>query len=107
LAWIIGGVLPRIPVAPLPPDSMSSVYDEQRAYDNDPLVFHGQMTFLALQGRKDTLVTGAEQLYKEASSTQKELKQYDALHDLLHERETPQVMSDIVDWLNQRMANLH
>jgi acylglycerol lipase len=131
LAWIIGGILPRIPVAPLPPDSMSSVYDEQRAYDNDPLVFHGQMTagtgkellmaslhithrlhkistpFLALQGRKDTLVTGAEQLYKEASSTQKELKQYDALHDLLHERETPQVMSDIVDWLNQRMANLH
>lgn len=95
-----------------------------------PLVFHGQMTagtgkellmasvhitprlhkistpFLALQGRKDTLVTGAEQLYKNANSTEKTLKQYDALHDLLHERETPQVMNDIVEWLNQRMANL-
>jgi alpha-beta hydrolase superfamily lysophospholipase len=51
-------------------------------------------------------VTGAEQLYKNASSTEKTLKQYDALHDLLHERETPQVMADIVEWLNQRMANL-
>lgn len=68
----------RVFLLPLPPDSMSSVYDEQRVYDNDPLVFHGQMTagtgkellmasvhvtprlhkistpFLALQGRKDT-----------------------------------------------------
>ncbi len=61
---------------------------------------------MALQGRKDTLVTGAEQLYKNANSTEKTLKQYDALHDLLHERETPQVMNDIVEWLNQRMANL-
>lgn len=131
LAWIIGGILPRIPVAPIPPNSMSSLLSEQQAYDNDPLVFHGQMTagtgkellmaslhithrfhkintpFLVLQGRQDTLVTGADQLYQQASSLEKTSKSYDALHDLLHEKETPQVISDMIDWLNQRMANLH
>lgn len=127
LAWIIGGILPRIPVAPLPPNSMSSIVSEQQAYDNDPLVFHGQMTagtgkellmaslhithrlhkistpFLALQGRQNTLVSGAEQLYQQASSSDKTLKQYDALHDLLHEKETPQVIADIVEWLAARV----
>ena len=54
---------------------------------------------LAVQGRG-----GCQQ---QASSLEKTSKSYDALHDLLHEKETPQVISDMIDWLNQRMANLH
>lgn len=132
LAWIIGGIIPRIPVAPLPPNSISSVIDEQTAYDNDPLIFHGQMAagtgkellmatvhitkkftiiqtpLLILQGTNDTLVTGAELLYEQASTSEKTIKHYQsALHDLLHERVKNEVMGDIVQWLEARMANLH
>ena len=132
LAWILGGIIPRIPVAPLPPNSMSSVIDEQLAYDNDPLVYHGQMAagtgkellmasvhitkkfariqtpFLVLQGTNDTLVTGGEMLYEQAASTEKSIKHYQgALHDLLHERVKEEVMSDICQWLEDRMMNLH
>ena len=131
LAWIIGGILPRIPVAPLPPNSMSSLAHEQAAYDSDPLIYHGQMAagtgkellmasvhiaprlakistpFLALQGNKDTLVTGSEQLYQQASSQDKTLKSYDALHDLLHDKCAEQVISDIIEWLEVRTVVHH
>lgn len=128
LAWVIGGIFPRIPVAPLPPNSMSTVAEQQQAYDNDPLVFHGQMTagtgkellmaslhitqrlhkisvpFLALQGRHDTLVTGSDQLYQQASSQDKMLKSYDALHDLLHDKAAEQVITDIIEWLEMQLV---
>ncbi|PTQ90144.1 alpha/beta hydrolase [Agitococcus lubricus] len=129
LAWIIGGIIPRIPVAPLPPNSMSSVVLEQQAYDTDPLVFHGQMTagtgkellmaslhitkrlarisvpFLTLVGEQDTLVTGGELLYKQAESVDKDIKTYTgALHDLLHEKVKTQVIEDIVLWLEAHVV---
>jgi acylglycerol lipase len=132
LAWIIGGVIPLIPVAPLPPNSISSVIDEQAAYDNDSLVYHGQMNagtgkellmasvhitkklakiqtpFLVLQGTNDTLVTGGDRLYEQAIATEKTIKHYQgALHDLLHERVKDEVISDICQWLEARMVGLH
>jgi acylglycerol lipase len=61
-----------------------------------------------LQGTNDTLVTGGEMLYEQAASTEKSIKHYQgALHDLLHERVKEEVMSDICQWLEDRMMNLH
>lgn len=131
MAWIIGGILPVLPVASLPPNSISTLPEQQTAYDEDPLVFHGKMSagtgkallmasmripprlnkitvpFLALYGRQNSLVMGSEQLYQQASSTDKTLKSYDALHDLLHDACAEQVMTDIVDWLEARVAQHH
>ncbi|WP_297923064.1 alpha/beta fold hydrolase [uncultured Agitococcus sp.] len=131
LAWIIGRILPIIPIAPLPPNTMSTLADKQQAYDTDPLIYHGQMAagtgkellmasmyisqrlhkiavpFLALQGRQDTLVTGSEQLYQQASSSDKTLKSYDALHDLLNDKTAEQVITDIIEWLEARVVVHH
>ena len=47
-------------------------------------------------------------LYEQAASTEKSIKHYQgALHDLLHERVKEEVMSDICQWLEDRMMNLH
>jgi alpha-beta hydrolase superfamily lysophospholipase len=123
--------LPIIPIAPLPPKTMSTLADKQQTYDTDPLIFHGQMAagtgkellmasmyisqrlhkvsvpFLALQGQQDTLVTGSEQLYQQASSQDKTLKSYDALHDLLNDKPAEQVMTDIIEWLEVRVVVHH
>ena len=41
-------------------------------------------------------------------ATEKTIKYYQgALHDLLHERVKEEVMSDICQWLEARMASLH
>lgn len=65
---------------------------------------------LVLQGEKDKLVVpaGSKMIYENASSTDKEYKEYpDAMHQLLVELED--VKSDVekkmLEWMNQRITN--
>lgn len=127
LAWLIGGIIPKLPLAGLPPNQISRVAEEQQAYDADPLVYHGKMNagtgkelllanlaigkslpyisipLLVLQGSADTLVSpeGGTAVYNLAQSVDKELELYpDALHDLLHEQEKEAVFTRIRGWLD-------
>jgi alpha-beta hydrolase superfamily lysophospholipase len=127
LAWLIGGIIPKLPLAGLPPNQISRVADEQQAYDSDPLVYHGKMNagtgkellmanlsiakrlpqisipLLVLQGTADMLVSpeGGTAVYTLAQSVDKELQLYpDALHDLLHEQDKQAVFARVRGWLD-------
>jgi alpha-beta hydrolase superfamily lysophospholipase len=97
-----------------------------QAYRDDPLVYHGRMLartgaelvrnsreiagrvsritapLLAMHGSADRLTdpAGSRRLYEQAASSDKTFKLYEGLyHELLHEPERQQVMTDLVDWL--------
>lgn len=132
MAWLIGGVIPKLPLAGLPPNQISSEIQEQRAYDEDPHVYHGKMNagtgkelllanltiskflprittpLLVLQGSADKLVSpeGGTAVYTLAQSIDKELEMYqDALHDLFHERQKYDVFARVRNWLDARITH--
>ncbi|XP_010271153.1 PREDICTED: caffeoylshikimate esterase-like [Nelumbo nucifera] len=62
--------------------------------------------FLVLHGTADTVTDpeASQQLYEEASSTDKSIKLYEGfLHDLLFEPEREDIMKDIINWFNSRV----
>ena len=131
MAWLIGGIIPKLPLSALPPNQISSDVQEQRAYDEDPQVYHGKMNagtgkellmanlsvsgflpkistpLLVLQGADDKLVSpeGGTAVYNLAQSSDKELEVYPgALHDLLHEKQKHDVFARIRSWLDARIT---
>lgn len=131
MAWLIGGLIPKLPISALPPNQISSVLAEQRAYDEDELVFHGKMSagtgkelllanlsiakqlnkitipLLVLQGTADVLVSpeGGKAAYEQAASSDKTLELYEgALHDLFHEQQKLTVFDHLKTWLDARTA---
>ena len=62
-----------------------------------------KLPFLVMHGTKDKLTNpeGSKELNARAGSTDKSLKIYEGLwHDLLHEPERAQVLSDLTSWLD-------
>lgn len=62
--------------------------------------------FLVLHGSDDSVSDpeASQKLYKEASSTDKNIVLYEGLlHDLLFEREKEEIMENIISWLNTRV----
>ena len=132
IAWLVGGLLPRLPIARLTfGHQMSRDAQEVRAWEEDPLIWHGKMTagtgkqlmlatqaigkmlncidlpLLVLHGSADPLVNPASgtALEKYSPSIDKTLISYpDALHDLFHETQREQVFEDIRNWLEKRAA---
>jgi alpha-beta hydrolase superfamily lysophospholipase len=129
IAWLIGGLIPKLPISSLPPNQISSVLTEQRAYDEDEKVYHGKMTagtgkelllasmhiskqlakieapLLVLQGTGDMLVSpeGGTAVYHQARSIDKSLQIYDdARHDLFHEQQKSTVFEHVKSWLDAR-----
>ncbi|HEY4760145.1 MAG TPA: lysophospholipase [Thermoguttaceae bacterium] len=99
-------------------------------FKRDPLVFHGafpirtgaeilhaakliqgrlpeiHLPILVMHGAGDVVADpkGAQQLYAQASSTDKTLRLYDGLyHEIFSEPERAQVVSDLLEWLNARV----
>lgn len=132
IAWLVGGLLPRLPLAQLTfGPQMSRDPLEVRAWEEDPLIWHGKMTagtgkqlmlatqaisktleridlpLLVLHGEADPLVdpVSGTALERLSPSIDKTLISYPgALHDLFHESNREQVFEDVRSWLEKRAA---
>ncbi|HEX2513781.1 MAG TPA: alpha/beta hydrolase [Chloroflexota bacterium] len=134
LGGVVARVAPALPVpGPRPETAGESLLsrdpDVQRAFDADPLNYHGpvrarmgyqmlraaqeargrfealRLPLLVLQGDADRYVVpaGAAELYERASSADKTLKWWPGCrHELLNEPEGPQVQAFLLDWLETR-----
>jgi alpha-beta hydrolase superfamily lysophospholipase len=125
----VGAVLPRLAVFSLDLDKFSRDPRVAEQCKDDPLVDQGKgpartaaqlagaidfvrdhmeevtVPFLALHGGADEITPpqGSRDLTERARSADKTLRIYDGLyHDLLHEPEKEQVMSDIAAWMDAR-----
>jgi alpha-beta hydrolase superfamily lysophospholipase len=132
LEWLLralGRVLPRLRLARLDSGKVSRDPDEVAKYDNDPLVYHGQMKaglvgafskavrtlqkrapkidlpIAILHGGADGLADpeGSRILYERITSVDKTLRVYDGLyHEIFNEPERDHVLSDVIAWLDAR-----
>jgi acylglycerol lipase len=126
----LGSVLPTLALFSLDLDHFSRDAEVVEQCKSDPLVDQGAgpvrtaaqlisaidfidahmedftLPLLALHGGADVITPpdGSRELARRARSSDKTLKIYDGLyHDLLHEPERAQVMSDIAAWLDERV----
>lgn len=120
---------PQMPTIHLDNSAISRDVKVVQRYQLDPLVYHNRLPaqtvtallqatqqiqaqqqrirlpLLILHGTADRLATfaGSQLLYKQAQSSDKTLKIYSGLyHEVLNESE-PQVLEDLMTWLNQRL----
>jgi acylglycerol lipase len=125
-AKILSKIAPKMGVMALPTKYISKDPEVVRAYDNDPLVFHGKtparmgaemlkammrvtteagkinLPFIALQGSDDKLVDpgGMTVLREKTISKDKTIKVYEGLyHEVFNEPEREVVLKDVEDWL--------
>lgn len=132
LVRVVGRLLPRLRIGKLDAASVSRDPAVVRAYEDDPLVYHGRMKaglvaamirgvqraddgapgialpILILHGSEDLLTSpaGSQRLYERIASTDKTLKIYDGLHhEILNEPERDEVIGDIIAWLNERTTS--
>ncbi|WP_370324104.1 lysophospholipase [Euzebya sp.] len=132
LAPWLGRLLPGVPTQKLPASDVSRDPAVVRAYEEDPLVFHGGIpagtgaTLLALErthlpraeriseptlivhGTADRLaaVSGAEDLAAGLGSQVVDLRTYDGLyHEVFNEPERDRVIADVIAWLDERVAD--
>jgi alpha-beta hydrolase superfamily lysophospholipase len=125
-------VAPGLGVFKVDSETISRDPEVVRAYDEDPLNFHGSLpaatvaalqrtglTFpdrlpeltlplLILHGADDRLTPpdGSEVVNELAASNDKTLRLYDGLrHEILNEPEGPEIVAEIVAWLDERSGN--
>ncbi len=130
LAPLLGSLLPKMKTQPLDKTYLTRSPAVLEAYMADPLVYTDgtrsktgagmikaikelstkfsqlKIPYLGLHGtgEKMTDYRGTERLYNEAAVSDKTLKLYDGLyHELINEPEAEEVMSDIVEWIKNRM----
>lgn len=66
--------------------------------------------FLVLHGSDDQVTdpTGSQELYDQASSSHKNIKLYTGLlHDILFEPEKYEIIQDIIEWMDDRLASIN
>ena len=125
-------LLPKAGIIQLDASLISRDQQVVQNYINDPLVYNGKTTarlaaemlkamialeseakkinlpLLIIQGGADKLVdpSGAQMLYDQVSSADKELKIYkDLFHEVMNEPEKEQVFNDIQNWLEKHLAD--
>jgi acylglycerol lipase len=123
---VLSVIAPKLGVFPIDSSTVSRDPAVVAAYDADPLNYHGKLPartvhelatevgrfpeslqsltlpLLVMVGTGDTLVPPAasELVYEKASSEDKTIKRYDGLyHEIVHEPERDQVMTDLTGWL--------
>jgi alpha-beta hydrolase superfamily lysophospholipase len=129
VAALLGRLTPRLPVLALDSAAISRDPTEVRAYDADPLVYHGKIVartgaqfneaiqaaqaqldrltapIYAFHGTADRLapISGSRLLAAGAASTDKTLQEYaGAYHELFNEPEREAVQSALLAWLGAR-----
>jgi acylglycerol lipase len=127
LARIFSRLFPRLRLVRLGYRFISRDPEVVKNFHDDPLVNHGKfplrtgaeilrimreiqhraneirLPLLVMHGTGDMVTDyhGSREFHERASSPDKSLRLYDGLyHDLFHEPEQDQVMSDLIEWLN-------
>jgi acylglycerol lipase len=127
---ILTRLAPRLGVHEIDSSLVSRDPEVVRAYDADPLNYHGKLPartvselahavgsfpeavpsltlpMLMMHGTADTLVPpeGTEMVNERAGSDDKTIIRYDGLyHEILNEPERDRVVADIADWLDARV----
>lgn len=130
-AGIFSVIAPRLRLVRLGVKRLSRDPQVVAQFEHDPLNFHGrfpvrmgaeilravrlvggrmeqlQTPLLILHGSGDAVADpeGASQLHARAGSADKTLKIYEGLyHDLFHEPEREQVLSDVLQWIEARIG---
>jgi len=129
IAGIVGRVLPFLPVIKVDTSLVTQVEEERKAYDEDPLVFHGstnartafeflrtmkyvqkkfsviRLPFLVMHGGADKLSNpkGSQMLYDMASSEDKAIKIFDGFyHEIMREPEKQLFFDAFTEWIEKR-----
>lgn len=129
-AKVVGTVLPGLPVQELDFTLISRDPEVVRAYNDDPLVYHGRVPagigkallgvgetmprrapaltapLLVVHGTGDGLVpiTGSRRLVECVGSTDVQFKEYPGLyHEVFNEPERDEVLHDVVSWITARL----
>jgi alpha-beta hydrolase superfamily lysophospholipase len=132
LAMAAGWLLPWVRIAKMTGSNLSRDEQVVLEFRDDPLVYHGRLPnrtaaeilraagwlmgrlervsqpFLVLHGTGDRVThwEGSRQLHDRSQSADKSIRLYDGLyHDLLHEPEKSQVVSDLAEWIGARQAS--
>jgi alpha-beta hydrolase superfamily lysophospholipase len=130
IAKVLGRVAPSMPTAKLESAAISRDPEVVRAYEADPMVFHGKVpaglagallrrmdTFparlpqlripvLVLHGADDRLTSpeGSRLVHARAGSADKQLRVYPGLyHEIFNEPEQDAVLDDVSSWLLERL----
>ena len=129
IAGLVGRILPFLPVVKVDTSLVTQVEEERKAYDEDPLVYHGstnartafellrtmkyvqkhfstiQIPFLVMHGGADKLSNpkGSQLLYDTASSEDKSIKIFDGwYHEIMREPEKHLFFDAFTEWLEER-----
>jgi alpha-beta hydrolase superfamily lysophospholipase len=130
LAGVLGRLTPWLPVASVDSSGASRIPEVVKAYDDDPLVFHGKILartgaqlnaaisraranfgaitgpVYIIHGGADRLVPagGSKLLYERCRSEDKQCKVYEGgYHELLNDVEGEMVMAELCAWLEARL----
>jgi len=125
LAGLLDRLIPQAAITPLPTSYLSTDPELVRAYENDPLVYHGNvrvrighqivqnsrmvktrlseitLPLLVIHGAEDKICppAGSETLYRGAGSTDKTLKLYPGMfHEIHNEIDKATVLNDVAAW---------
>lgn len=129
-AKVLGAVVPGLPVQDLDFTLISRDPEVVRAYNEDPMVYHGRVPagigrallqvgetmprrapaltapLLVVHGTDDGLVPieGSRRLVECVGSTDVRLKEYPPLyHEVFNEPERNEVIDDVVSWITERL----
>jgi acylglycerol lipase len=132
LSRVLSTLTPGLGVYAVDSSAISRDPEVVRAYDQDPLVYHGKLPartvaeltaavdrfreevptlrlpLLVMHGGLDSITTvaGSRMVHERASSSDKTLEIYDGLrHEILNEPEKERVMSEMVEWLDARVGS--
>ncbi|MEO8611712.1 MAG: lysophospholipase [Chloroflexota bacterium] len=125
-AGVLNNIIPKAAITPLPTVYISTDPAEVKAYETDPLIYHGnvrvrvgyqivqysrivkarlseiKLPLLVFHGSADKICppAGSETLYRGAGSSDKTLKIYPGMyHETHNEVEKSTVLNDIAAWL--------
>lgn len=131
LSSVLSNVFPKLSLESLPPDLVSRNKDVVRAYELDPLGYHGGMQarwgnemlkamdsiqasaadislpVLIMHGGADGLcsIEGSRTFFDGVSSSDKTMKEYPGLyHEVFNEPEREEVLGDLCEWIDARIA---
>ncbi len=130
IAGLVGRVLPFMPVVKVDTSLVTQVEKERKAYDEDPLVYHGStkartafeflrtmkyvqkhfskinIPFLVMHGGADKLSNpkGSQLLFDEAGSEDKSIKIFDGFyHEIMREPKKDLFFDEMINWIDARI----
>lgn len=130
VSGIVGRLLPFLPVVKVDTELVTRNEEERKAYDEDPLVYHGstkartafellrtmkyaqkrfhtiEIPFLVMHGGSDKLSNpkGSQMLYDMAKSEDKSIEIFDGLyHEIMREPEKQLFFDTIISWIAARI----